>query len=207
MALDFQEFLSKYFKEWIYNIALPNNKDLSVFTPNSFFINFNYTDTLEKLYKVPCDKVLHIHGQATDPKSQLIIGHSSKTTIDDMCESYGIVKDGNLECSVEEFKYLLATEMMLFTLRKPTEEVIEKKLKSIDFQQVSEIAVLGHSLGIVDWPYFKYIKEHLSQSIHWNFSAYSERDREQTHIFAKELQIIDYSIDSLQNLISKYSYN
>ena len=206
-VLDFQEFLSQYFKEWIYNIALPNDKDLSVFTPNSFFINFNYTDTLEKLYKVPYDKVLHIHGQATAPKSQLIIGHSSKTTIDDMCESYGTVKDGNLECTVEEFKYLLATEMMLFTLRKPTEEVIEKKLKSIDFKQVSEIAVLGHSLGIVDWPYFKYIKEHLSQSIHWCFSAYSERDREQIHIFAKELQITDYSIDSLQNLISKYSYN
>lgn len=206
-VLDFQELLSKYFKEWISNITLPNNKDLNNLIPNSFFINFNYTDTLEKLYNVPCNNVLHIHGQATDPKSRLIIGHSSKATIDEMCESYGVVKDGNLACTIEEFKYLIVTEMLLFTLRKPTEEVIEKKLKSIDFQQVSEIVVLGHSLGIVDWPYFKYIKGHLSESVPWSFSAYSERDREQIHIFAKELKIIDYSIDSLQNLISKHSYN
>jgi len=205
-VLDFQEFLSQYFKEWIYNIALPNDKDLSVFTPNSFFINFNYTDTLEKLYKVPYDKVLHIHGQATDPKSQLIIGHSSKTTIDEMCESYGIVKNGNLECTVEEFNYLIATEMMLFTLRKPTEEIIKEKLTDLDFDTVSEIVVLGHSLGIVDWPYFKYIKEHLTQPIPWIFSAYSERDKDQIFTFVKEFQIPDYSIDSLQNLISKYSF-
>lgn len=206
-VLDFQEFLSQYFKEWISNIALPDDKELCSFAPDSFFINFNYTDTLEKLYKVPSDKILHIHGQATDPESQLIIGHSSKTTINEMFESYGIVKDGNIECTTAEFKYLIATEMMLVTLRKPTEEVIEKKLKPLDLQQTSEIVVLGHSLGIVDLPYFKYIKEHLTQSINWSFSAYSERDREQIHTFVKELQIIDYSIDSLQNLIFKYSHN
>ena len=207
IVLDFQELLSLYFKEWIANISLPDNKDYKSFSPDSFFINFNYTDTLEKLYNVPYNKILHIHGQASELQSQLIIGHSSKTTIDEMCESYGIVKNGNLECTVEEINYLIATEMMLFTLRKPTEEIIKGKLTDLDFQTVSEIVVLGHSLGIVDWPYFKYIKEHLTQPIRWNFSAYSERDKEQIYTFIRVFQISDYSIDSLQNLISKYSFN
>lgn len=206
-VLDFQELLSQYFKDWIHNIALPNSEDLNSFTSNSFFINFNYTDTLEKLYNVHYDKILHIHGQASNPKNKLIIGHSSKHTIDDMCESYGIVNNGNIECSLEEFNYLIATEMMLFTLRKPTEKIIEKRLKFLDFQQVSEIVVLGHSLGSVDWPYFKYIKKHSSQLIHWSFSAYSERDKEQILTFIKEFQIFSYSVDTLQNLISKYSDN
>lgn len=206
-VLNFQEFLSQYFREWISNIALPDNKELCSFAPDSFFINFNYTDTLEKLYKVPCYKVLHIHGQATNQKSQLIIGHSSKTTIEEMLESYGIVKDGTIECTTEEFKYLLATEMMLVALRKPTEKVIAKKLEPLDLQQASEIVVLGHSLGNVDLPYFKYVKEHLAKPIHWSFSAYSKRDIEQIYAFVKELQVFDYSIDSLQNLIFKYSHN
>lgn len=206
-VLDFQETLSHYFKEWISNTSLPDGKKSNQFIPDSFFVNFNYTDTLEQMYNVPDDKVLHIHGQASNSKSSLIIGHSSKTSIDDMCESYGVIKDGNVECTDEELKYLIITEMLLVTLRKPIEEVIEKNFKYIDFQQVSEIVVLGHSLGNVDWPYFEYIKEHISQSIHWNFSAYSERDKEQIQLFIKELQIIDYSIDSLQNLIMKYSYN
>ena len=205
-VLDFQELLSQYFKEWVSNISLSINKGISSFISNSFFINFNYTDTLENLYNVPCNKVLHIHGQASEPKSRLIIGHSSKTTIDELCESYGIVKNGNLECTEEEFNYLIATEMMLFTLKKPTKEVIREKLTNMDFHSVSEIVVLGHSLGIADWSYFKYIKENLSRPIHWNFSAYSERDRKQIHTFVRDLQIVDYSIDSLQSLISKYSY-
>ena len=160
-VLDFKEFLLHYFKEWISNVSLSINKETSSFISNSFFINFNYTDTLEKLYKVSCNKILYIHGQTSDLKSRLIVGHSSKATIDEMCESYGIVKDGHLECTEEELNYLTATEMMLFTLRKPTEEVIKQKLTAIDFQPVTEIVVLGHSLGIVDWSYFKYIKEHL----------------------------------------------
>ena len=204
-VLDFQELLLQYFKEWISNVSLSINKETGSFISNSYFVNFNYTDTLEKLYKVPCDKILHIHGKASDPQSRLIVGHSSKATIDEMCESYGIVKDGHLECTEEEFNYLTATEMMLFTLRKPTEEVIKQKLTAIDFQPVTEIVVLGHSLGVVDWSYFKYIKEHLSQPIHWSFSAYSERDREQIHTFVKEFKILDFSIDPLQSLIFRYS--
>lgn len=206
-ALDFQELLCQYFKEWICSIALPQSKSLSSFTSNAFFINFNYTDTLEKIYNVPSDKVLHIHGQASHPKSQLIIGHSSKATIDDMCKSYGIIKNDSLECTLEELNYLIAAEMLLFTFKKPTDEIIQHKLRLIDFQQISEIAVLGHSLGNVDWPYFKFIKEHLTQSVHWNFSAYCERDREQILLFVKAFQITDYSIDSLQNLISQHSPN
>lgn len=205
IVLDFQELLSGYFKEWICSIALPKEENQKTFTQDSFFISFNYTDTLEKIYNVPDENVLHIHGQATHPKSQLIIGHSSKITIDEMCESYGIIKDGDLACTKEEFNYLLATEMMLVTLRKPIEEVIEQRLKTINFQPISEIVVLGHSLGVVDLPYFKYIKNHLPQSIHWSFSAYSERDQMQILAFVKGLQINNYSIDSLQGLISKYA--
>ena len=32
---------------------------------DSYFINFNYTDTIEWLYKIPDDRVLHIHGRAS----------------------------------------------------------------------------------------------------------------------------------------------
>lgn len=122
-----------------------------------------------------------------------------------MCESYGIIKNSIIECTTEEFNYLLTTEMMLFTLRKPTEDIIQNKLTPIPFEDVSEIIVLGHSLGNVDWPYFNYIRKHSPQFIHWSFSTYSDWDKKQVSRFTQALKIKDYSTDTLQNLIRKYS--
>ena len=46
------------------------------FGDNSYFINFNYTDTLEKRFGVDEINDYHIHGEATDPED-IIFGHSS----------------------------------------------------------------------------------------------------------------------------------
>jgi hypothetical protein len=40
------------------------------------FLTFNYTPTLQRLYGVPESNVLHIHGRANLPDSDLIFGHA-----------------------------------------------------------------------------------------------------------------------------------
>ena len=37
-------------------------------------LNFNYTDTLERAYKVPAENILYIHGKALSSK-KLVVGH------------------------------------------------------------------------------------------------------------------------------------
>ena len=51
------------FTEWINTMQAPDStKKLPVSKKDAFFITFNYTPTLETLYAVPHDQILHIHG-------------------------------------------------------------------------------------------------------------------------------------------------
>lgn len=49
------------------------------------FITFNYTETLERLYSIPADRILHIHGKAHSD-SRIIVGH--RTTVDPLSGSF-----------------------------------------------------------------------------------------------------------------------
>jgi len=44
--------------------------------PTAFFLTFNYTPSLQELYGVPDRRILHIHGEANLPDSDLILGHA-----------------------------------------------------------------------------------------------------------------------------------
>jgi len=72
------ETLKQLFTKWVLNLTLPNTatENMVVVDKNAIFINFNYTDTLERLYKVTHDKILYIHNKAIDLNSTLILGHS-----------------------------------------------------------------------------------------------------------------------------------
>ena len=57
------DFTGKYFFEWLSDIDYSVAKDkLGCIEPEDLFINFNYTNTLEVVYKIPDENVFHIHG-------------------------------------------------------------------------------------------------------------------------------------------------
>jgi hypothetical protein len=58
--------LVKAFKEFILGVDFPEsvNNKLIRLKNNSIFLNFNYTDTLEKYYFVNSKRVLYVHGKA-----------------------------------------------------------------------------------------------------------------------------------------------
>jgi len=64
-----------YFEGWIESIE----KEIENISPdlnlleNSLYLNFNYTSTLEKLYKIPSMNILHIHGCHPD---YYVLGHN-----------------------------------------------------------------------------------------------------------------------------------
>ena len=49
------------FAKWAKSIEISHHKVISL-NPNSIFLTFNYTDTLEELYAIPENQILHIHG-------------------------------------------------------------------------------------------------------------------------------------------------
>lgn len=57
------DFTGKYFFEWLSDIDYSVAKEkLGCIEPEDLFINFNYTSTLEVVYKIPEENVFHIHG-------------------------------------------------------------------------------------------------------------------------------------------------
>ena len=52
------------FTPWIQSIII-ESEQLVKFKNDSIFLTFNYTDTLEKVYAIPENQILHIHGRAS----------------------------------------------------------------------------------------------------------------------------------------------
>lgn len=71
----FYIFTGECFFEWIYSIDYSNaKKDVNLgLTTNDLYINFNYTDTIQKLYNVPDERVFHIHGAVNQVPTSILL--------------------------------------------------------------------------------------------------------------------------------------
>ena len=72
------DVLQYCFERWVDNCQriIENPKYAKIERDNSYFISFNYTDVLEWLYKIPEERVLHIHGRASK-HDHLVFGHGN----------------------------------------------------------------------------------------------------------------------------------
>lgn len=77
--------LSIYLKEWVSTIrirdCLPRTSKIKD-NSDDLFLTFNYTATLENVYLIRPDKVIHIHGSLRDYTPDPVIGHGNKMRID-----------------------------------------------------------------------------------------------------------------------------
>ncbi len=73
---DASRIMREAFCNWIGEITIDNEDASYRFGDNCLFINFNYTDTLQKHFNVREENEYHVHGEATD-KDSIIFGHST----------------------------------------------------------------------------------------------------------------------------------
>lgn len=177
------------FKEFISNVALPNTikgMELKIDT-NALFLNFNYTDTLERYYRIKESQILYIHNKATSDNI-LVLGHA--TDPDSFIEEDKIPPTGLTEEEYSEwqqqmddhydYSYDTGKDELLSYFKKSyksTEQIIDdnqnffSKLKNIE-----NIIILGHSLSNVDQPYFKKILQSLENpNVSWAASYYRNK--------------------------------
>lgn len=156
------ELLSKTLKEeftnWILGLDIPDANSCSVallpLDASARYLNFNYTNTLQKLYGIPKKQVLHIHNSASDTNPDLILGHAYRPS-----DIQSLNHGANLEdqdVRVTEANDIL--DQYFSKTYKPTKDVL---LRHKDFFSgltgTSEIYVVGHSLSEVDAPYIREI--------------------------------------------------
>ncbi|HLO63544.1 MAG TPA: bacteriophage abortive infection AbiH family protein [Azonexus sp.] len=149
------EGLKRQFATWIRKLCIPTPETaprlLKTIDPAALFLSFNYTPTLRTMYGIPDAQVLHIHGRADRPDSDLILGHAwNPHTRRSLNYRHDIEELDTRQ--VEAFELLDDYFSRTF---KPSQRIIEANARFFEqLTDVETIWVLGHSLLAVDAPYF-----------------------------------------------------
>lgn len=162
------DILNEAFTKWSHSIPLATTPKDFHLEKDAYYLTFNYTDTLEVLYGIPQNHILHIHGQASR-NDKLIVGHNRLINPADYW-------DYNLDMRENNERMQRLTDMN--DLRKPYYEILEhNNLFFMDLNHVRDIHIIGHSCAEVDYPYLQKIKESVDIGAIWHFTPYSNEDR------------------------------
>lgn len=168
-------------------------------------MNFNYTDTLERIYDIPEDKILYIHGKALRD-DKLIVGHHAINRFQEgSIPAFNAPEEHGKYLTIEDedVRIVEALEIIKDYFRvtyKDTESIIEKNryfFKSL--ADITEVFILGHSLSDIDMEYFVKVRECVSPWCRWYISYYSEDDKCNIEWLAKKLNI-EVSVIQIPNL-------
>jgi len=123
------------------------------------YINFNYTYTLEKVYKISNDKVWHIHGKVGDFSDRIYFGHGNNNLEFDEEGSWG-AKDSFGELGEK--------------LKKDTRKVISDNKREFErLGKVRKIYSSGFSFSDVDMVYINELCKYINPiDLTWYFNKY-----------------------------------
>jgi hypothetical protein len=204
--------LISIFNSFILNIKYPSNIDdrrLNISSKN-LFLNFNYTTTLEKYYKVDGEEICYIHEKSSQEDCKIILGHGtdpesfkvknpkppkglSEEELDQWREDMSDQYDYSYESAKDEILSYYTTAF------KNTLSIIENNVKFFEsLGDVESIYVLGHSISSVDIKYFEAVKKYTNQELTWFVTYYSDYEK-QKHLEAlTEIGVKPYNIIQLR---------
>lgn len=160
------DVLQYCFEKWVANSQkmITDPKYVQLEKENSYFINFNYTDVLQWLYKIPEEQVLHIHGRASKHE-HLIFGHNS-------------FLHGNASGDEGQVCYELSRYK-----KNPYEYIYRHKELPNILKDIEQVHVYGFSFSPVDENYTDWIYHQVPNDAHWEVSWYSDTDKERIDAF------------------------
>jgi hypothetical protein len=183
------EKLLEHFRDWVCSLKQPELTDLPLLLDHqALFLNFNYTPTLQSVYRIDDTSVLHIHHKAAEENSELILGHGWKPKPVTPVTAPALNEDGEpdydgVDPRVEEGEVLL--NRYFKDTYKPVEQILRQQSPFFEsLAELEKIYVLGHSLSDVDLPYFEAIIAQIDTAkTHWYVSYFKETEK-QTRIDA-----------------------
>lgn len=183
----------------------------NIITPDDFYISLNYTHTLEQLYNVPKENVLHIHGEVG--KENLLVGYPEGKFQPEKYVYDASFKDRGSITEIEYQDYLnmmLSDEKLdIYTYRACND--LFHKVKSfskktqlnclinfISNLSFDKIIVIGHSYKI-DYEYFEYLS-HNYPFVDWMFCYYDIKDKENMNNLIKRLGIKNFEVKNVKDI-------
>lgn len=144
------------------------------------YISFNYTTVLEDIYRIPEDKILHVHG-VIGGTEELVVGHRVYT---DESEAF---EEGAPIFQDEAKKSIIG---IMNERRKPTEEIISKnRLFFKSLQDTTDIYVYGHSYSMVDKAYYEEIRKNVNLETKWHLGYHDDNARDAAESLMHSLRI------------------
>lgn len=187
-------FLKKVFFDWINiknNEILTKDKFNNVsFNKEDYFIIFNYTNTLESLYGIDNNHILHIHGKSGN---DLILGHNEDfikpfpKTIITYDENYNEkrVRLKNDEFNTELIEKINKYEKSLHSsFNKRSKRIISRNKKWFEhFKNINSLSFYGFGFGNQDALYINKIVDILegrnNKNLDINIYYYDEKDKKE----------------------------
>lgn len=155
-----------YMKEWAENMdgIYTVNKVFEGLKPDCKYLTFNYTLVLENNYNIPKWNICHIHGSIEDDK--IIVGHNNRKD-----PTYEYDHNTNREESKRKIIELMNTNV------KPVDDLIMKKQSFFNsLWDVTRVVVVGHSLSVIDMPYFQEVARKVGRDCVWHFCWHTPKD-------------------------------
>ena len=177
------------FWDFVHNIDVRTIKPLVVFPDtDSVFLNFNYTDTLESVYRIDAEKIFHIHGYVKNSESDLVFGHGK--SYDELYARLSKeAKETNhsmVEDEFEENEVIADASNQLLSARKSTEDILRKNEDFFcNLSSVTNVCSMGFSFSDVDLPYVDSIAQNVNSNAVWKFGWHIHKDKERMASFAK----------------------
>jgi hypothetical protein len=164
--------------EWIRQVPVPTpamaEARLRSIDPASLFLTFNYTSTLEHLYFVPDSHILHIHGRAEFPDSELVLGHAWNPLDRPSLNKRPDIEDidtRSMEANSILDRFFSATFKHSDRLLQEHRPFFER------LTNLEEVCALGHSLSTVDELYFRSLLSIPgAASAQWQVACHSDGD-------------------------------
>lgn len=158
--------IKQTFATWVNglnNYLLSSVKSDMNIDSNAFYLTFNYTNTLQDIYHIPNEHVLHIHGNAKQG-DELVLGHGA--TGDYYPEK---------QFEIVDFKndpYKIAEQITAF--RKPTSKIIANNSRFFEsLLDLEDITIYGFSFSTIDMPYIHEIIKHIKYNVKWHIYVHS----------------------------------
>ncbi|MGI9821947.1 bacteriophage abortive infection AbiH family protein [Agromyces sp. Marseille-Q5079] len=147
----------------------PLHKFSGLFGRDDYFLTFNYTHTLERLYGADPSRVLHIHGEVG--VSRLMLGYTPGSL-----QGTEVLRKWDDEESFEFYQSRAygAVAQRLATFEKPYQHEALIEFTCQISRRPAQVFVYGHSFGSVDRPYFEHVARRFI-NVPWTVAAYNER--------------------------------
>jgi hypothetical protein len=204
--------LSEAFRKFILDLVFPvcDSKMIKL-KHSSIFLNFNYTDTLERYYSINSDRILYIHGMAKNAEEKIVLGHATdpkKFKIEVPKPPKGLSEDDLMrweeyQSDQYDLSYDLAQQRLIsyfYDSFKPTTKIIEKNRPFFEsLKTIKEVFVLGHSLSSVDRPYFKKVVSSIADNnVKWTVTYHKNEERDVLYNILLSLGLLDSQIELIK---------